>query len=176
MTAVPNYEIRVIGDPVLKTRAKEVDDIDGRLVALTDGMMESMYQAIGCGLAAPQIGVQRRIVTYDIGDGPNVIINPEIVESSGVAVFEEGCLSIPGMRFDIERPERVTIRGLDLHGNEVVFEDDEFLARMMQHEIDHLDGILTVDRLSPRDRKRALRAIAEQDLTGQSTPHVAGDL
>lgn len=173
---MPNYEIRVIGDPVLKQRAKEVEDIDGKLVALTDGMTTSMYEAVGCGLAAPQIGVQRRIVTYDIGEGPHVIINPEMVESSGVAVYEEGCLSIPGLRFDVERPARATFRGLDLDGNEVVFEDDDFLARMMQHEIDHLDGILTIDRLSPRERKQALRAIAEQEITGNIPPHIAGDL
>ena len=173
---MPNYEIRIVGDPVLKQRAKDVEEFDGKLAALTQGMTSTMYEAIGCGLAAPQIGVQRRVVTYDVGDGPFVIINPEIVDSSGTAVYEEGCLSIPGLRFDVERPEKITVRGLDVNGNEVVFEDDDFLARMMQHEIDHLDGILTIDRLSPKDRKRAMRLISEQEFTGSIAPHIAGDL
>lgn len=170
------YEIRTIGDPVLKQRAREVEDFDGKLAALSEGMTESMYQAVGCGLAAPQVGVQRRVVTYDMGDGPHVIINPEVVTSKGTAVFEEGCLSIPGMRFEIERPAVITVRGFDLDGREVVLEADDFFARMLLHEVDHLDGVLTIDRLDSKERKKALRAIAEQDLTGRSVSHIAGDL
>jgi peptide deformylase len=173
---VTTYEIRVIGDPVLKQRAREVEDFDGKLAALTDGMMHTMYDAIGCGLAAPQVGVQRRIVTFDMGDDPGIIINPTIVESKGTAVFDEGCLSIPGMRFEIERPAIVTVQGQDLDGTVVIIEADDYFARMFLHEIDHLDGILTVDRLDPKERKRVMRMINEQAMTGQITPHIAGDL
>ena len=116
------------------------------------------------GLAAPQIGVQRRIFTYDVGEGPHVIVNPEIVETSGEWVYNEGCLPVPGMHFEIVRPKVVTLRGIEVDGNDVVIEADEVLARLFQHEIDHLDGVLLLDRLEPDERKRALRAIREQDL------------
>jgi len=141
-------------------------------VTLAESMYETMYEALGMGLAAPQIGVQRRIFTYDVGEGPHTIINPEIVESSGEWVFNEGCLSVPGLHFDIVRPKLVTLRGLGLDGNEIEIEADEKLARVFQHEIDHLDGVLLLDRLEPDERKRALRALREQDLA--TIPRSAG--
>src|SRR5690348_2370590 len=112
------YTIRTFGDPVLKQRAREVEELDGALARLVDTMYETMYEASGVGLAAPQVGVQRRIFTYDVGEGPEVLVNPEIVASSGDWSFEEGCLSIPGLAFEIVRPKIVTVRGLDLDGNE----------------------------------------------------------
>jgi peptide deformylase len=160
------YTIRTFGDPVLKQRAREVEELDGALARLVDTMYETMYEASGVGLAAPQVGVQRRIFTYDVGEGPEVLVNPEIVTSSGDWSFEEGCLSIPGLAFEIVRPKVVTVRGLDLEGNEKLFEADEYLGRVMQHELDHLDGVLLLDRLEPDVRKQALRAWRERELLG----------
>src|SRR5215470_10651882 len=113
------YPLRIFGDPVLKLRANEVDDFTGDLVPLVHGMYETMAEAEGVGLAAPQVGVRKRIFTYDLheGDGPGVVINPEIVATSGEVTSEEGCLSVPGFHFEIVRAEHVTMRGLDLDGN-----------------------------------------------------------
>lgn len=158
------YPIRLFGDPVLKQRSREVAELDGELAGLVDAMYETMYENLGVGLAAAQIGVLKRLFTYDVGDGPRAIINPEIVEADGEVVFDEGCLSIPELRFEIVRPQKITLRGVDLHGHEIVIEDDEFLARALQHEIDHLNGVLLLDRLEPADRKRALRALRDREL------------
>ncbi len=163
------FPIRLFGDPVLKQRARKVEEIDGGLATLVDTMYDTMDEAAGLGLAAPQVGVQKRLFTYEIEDsGPSVIVNPEIVESSGEWVYNEGCLSVPGLQFEIVRPRFVTLRGLDLDGNETVIEADELLARLFQHEIDHLDGVLLLDRLEPAERKQALRAIREHGLNGAS--------
>jgi peptide deformylase len=166
------HPVRLFGDPVLKQRSREVEELDGSLAMLAESMYETMYEALGVGLAAPQIGVQRRIFTYDVGEGPHVIINPEIVEASGEWLFNEGCLSVPGMHFEIVRPKVVTLRGIGLDGDELEIEADEQLARVFQHEIDRLDGVLLLDRLEPDERKRALRAIREQDLA--TVPRGAG--
>lgn len=159
------YEIRRIGDPVLRQRAKEITDVDGKLVRLAEDMVETMYAAPGVGLAAPQVGVQKRLFVYDVGDGPHTIVNPEIRESDGEWAFEEGCLSIPGLSFELVRPKVVHLVGYDLEGNEVSIEADELLARAFQHELDHLDGILYIERLDPDQRKAALKIIREQKLT-----------
>ncbi len=157
---------------MLKLPAREVEDLNGSLVGLAESMYETMYEAVGLGLAAPQIGIQRRIFTYDVGEGPHVIVNPEIVESSGEWVYNEGCLSVPGVNFEIVRPKLVTLRGLGLDGNEVEIEADEVLARLFQHEIDHLNGVLLLDRLEPDERKRALRTLRDRDLA--AVPRGAG--
>jgi len=159
-----SYPIRLFGDPVLKQRAREVEELDGSLAGIIDTMYDTMYEAIGLGLAAPQVGVQKRLFTYDVGEGPTVIVNPEIVETSGEFAYEEGCLSVPGLKFEIVRPKVVTIQGVDLDGREVVVEGDEVLARVFLHEVDHLDGVLLLDRLEPAVRKQALRALRDQDL------------
>jgi peptide deformylase len=159
------YEIRVIGDPVLRSRASEVTDIDGKLARLADDMLATMYEAPGLGLAAPQVGVQRRLFVYDVGDGPHTIVNPEIVETSGEWTFDEGCLSIPGLAFELVRPKEVHLKGYDLDGNEVSIEADELLARAFQHEMDHLDGVLFIERLDDDARRAAMRIIREQKLT-----------
>ncbi|MDQ1401839.1 MAG: peptide deformylase [Actinomycetota bacterium] len=161
------YSIRLYGDPVLKQRASEVTDIDGTLVRLTDGMIETMYEARGLGVAAPQVGVQKRIFVYDLNDGSGakVIVNPEISEAAGEWTYEEGCLSIPGLYWPITRPKEVHLRGLDLDGNQISIEADELLARMFQHELDHLDGTLLLERLDGDQRKQALRDLRSRMLT-----------
>jgi peptide deformylase len=159
------YEIRVIGDPVLRARATEVADIDGKLAKLADDMLVTMYEAPGLGLAAPQVGVQKRLFVYDVGEGPMTIVNPEIVESRGEWAYDEGCLSIPGLAFELVRAKEVHLKGYDLDGNEVSIEADELLARAFQHEMDHLDGVLFIERLDDDSRKAAMRIIREQRLT-----------
>jgi peptide deformylase len=151
-----SYEIRVFGDPVLRTPTAPVTEIDGVLKQLVDDMLETMYAAPGVGLAAPQVGVQKRFFVYDVGDGPGVVINPEIRESSGEWEHDEGCLSVPGLFWPITRPKLVHLVGLDIDGNEIEFEADELLARMFQHEVDHLDGTLLIDRTDDDARKAAL--------------------
>jgi peptide deformylase len=155
------YSIRMVGDPVLRQRAAEVTTIDGRLVKLADDMVVTMYEAPGLGLAAPQVGVEKRLFVYDVGDGAKTILNPEIVETDGEWTYEEGCLSVPGLSWEIVRPKQVHLRGIDLDGNEVSVEADEILARAFQHEIDHLDGVLLLERLDPDTRKQALKTIRE---------------
>ena len=159
------YSIRTFGDPVLRLRAREVTDIDGDLARVVDTMIDTMYDAVGGGLAAPQVGIARRFFTY-VGDDdePDVLINPEIVEATGEFTYEEGCLSFPDVRFEIVRPKFVTVRGLDLDGDEVVFEaGDDYFGRMLQHEIDHLDGVLAIDRVDADARKAVLREIRRRE-------------
>jgi peptide deformylase len=163
------YEIRIIGDPVLRQRAAEVTHVDGALARLCDDMLHTMYEAPGIGLAAPQVGVQKRLFVYDVGEGPGVLVNPEIVESRGSWLYEEGCLSVPGLSWEIERPNEIHIRGYDLDGNEVDIEADELLGRLFQHEFDHLDGILLVERLDDDLRKVALKTIREMVQSGTLT-------
>src|ERR1700691_5547665 len=156
--------IRQFGDPVLKERTKEVDDIDGAVVSLVDSMIETMYDAPGTGLAANQVGVQRRIFVYDVGDGIRTVINPRIVESDGEWTYDEGCLSIPGLSWDIARPNAVHLVGLDLDGNELSIEATELEGRVFQHELDHLDGILLVERLDADQRKEAMKILRGRTL------------
>ena len=165
------HAIRIFGDPVLKSPTAPVTDIDGALATLVDAMYDTMYDAPGVGLAAPQVGVQKRFFVYDVADdtGPHVLLNPEIVEQSGEWTYEEGCLSLPGLSFEIVRPKVITVRGIDMDGNEVVVQGDELLGRVFLHEIDHLDGVLMLDRLDKSDRKRAMRELREQGM-GVPTP------
>jgi peptide deformylase len=158
------YTIRVVGDPVLRQRAAEVTSIDGRLAKLAEDMVVTMYEAPGMGLAAPQVGVEKRLFVYDVGDGPHTIVNPQIVESSGEWAYEEGCLSVPGLSWEIIRPKEVHLTGVDLDGNEVSIEADELTARCFQHELDHLDGVLLLERLDPDTRKLALKTIREKGI------------
>jgi peptide deformylase len=158
------YPLRLFGDPVLKQRARDVEEFDGDLVTLVHGMYDTMDLEEGIGLAAPQVGVRKRLFTYDLheGDGPAVVVNPEIVEREGEVLSDEGCLSVPGYKFEVVRSERVTMRGFDIDGNELVIEGDDLLARMIQHEIDHLDGVLFVDHLSALKRNMILRKLAKE--------------
>jgi peptide deformylase len=150
-------EIRVYGDPVLKTKASEIADIDGKLVTLADEMLQAMYAAPGLGLAAPQIGVQKQLFVYDVGEAAHTLVNPTIKESRGEWVYDEGCLSIPGLYVEMVRPKEVLLTGWDLDGNEVEIEADELLARLFQHELDHLDGVLMFERMTPDQRREAMR-------------------
>lgn len=158
------YRIRVVGDPVLRQRADEVAEIDERLVRLCSDMLSTMYEAPGLGLAAPQVGIQKRFFVYDLGagDGGQVLINPVISESDGEWEFHEGCLSVPGLSFDIVRPRRVHVTGMDLDGNEVDFEADELFSRLIQHELDHLDGVLLLERLDAEQRRDAKRQLRQR--------------
>ncbi|MGA1407520.1 MAG: peptide deformylase [Ilumatobacteraceae bacterium] len=162
--------IRVFGDPVLEQVAARIDNVDGKLISLAEDMFRAMYEAPGLGLAAPQIGVQRQIFVWDIDDNPQGIINPTIVESSGEWVYDEGCLSIPGMYVEMLRPRRVLVRGISLDGDEVEFEADELLARLFQHEIDHLNGVLMFDRMTSDQRTEALKVYEARDLRPNSEP------
>ena len=160
MAQSPNKKgssIRTYGDPVLAAMADEITNIDGKLVNLAEDMFRVMYQAPGLGLAGPQIGVQKQIFVYDVDDDPQVIINPKIVESSGEWVYDEGCLSIPGLYVEMLRPKNVLVRGINLQGNQVEFEADELLARLFQHEVDHLNGVLMFDRMTPDQRREAVK-------------------
>ena len=158
--------IRQYGDPVLKERTREVEEIDGAVASLVDSMIETMYATPGSGLAANQVGVQRRIFVYDAGDGEGArtIINPRILETDGEWTYEEGCLSIPGLSWEIVRPNAVHLVGLDLDGNEVSIEATEYEGRIFQHELDHLDGILLVERLNDDQRKDALKILRSRTL------------
>lgn len=160
------YNVRVFGDPVLRKVADEITNIDGKLVRLADEMLETMYAEPGLGLAAPQVGIQRRFFVYDIGEGPQALINPVIHESAGEWVYEEGCLSVPGLYWEIMRPKLIHITGYDLNGDEVSIEADELLARLFQHELDHLDGVLLLDRLDPDTRKQAMKTVRELFIDG----------
>jgi peptide deformylase len=169
------FEIRTFGDPVLRRRASEVTDIDGSLVRLVDDMLATMYEAPGIGLAATQVGVEKRLFVYDLDDDPQVIVNPTISESRGEWVFEEGCLSVPGLSWEIVRPKEVHLTGYDLDGNEVSVEADELLARLFQHELDHLDGVLLLEHLDDDVRKAALRTLRERALgTAEPPPPPTG--
>jgi peptide deformylase len=171
---MPPYSIRLFGDPVLKQKADEVTDIDGRLVRLAEDMIATMREAPGIGLAAPQVGVQRRLFVYELQDetGPHVIVNPTISESRGEWTYEEGCLSVPGLAWEIVRPKEVHLSGYDLDGNEVSIEADELMARLFQHELDHLDGVLLLERLDKDTRKQALRTLREIDMNGGLAAHL----
>jgi peptide deformylase len=154
-------DLRYWGDPVLTQRATEVDDIDGRVASLVDSMLVTMHDARGLGLAAPQVGVGRRLFVYQMSeDGdPITVVNPTIAETDGEWEYEEGCLSIPDLYFPIVRPKQVHLTGWDLNGNEVSIEADELEARCLQHELDHLDGRLMLELLDKRQLKKAMRAL-----------------
>ena len=155
-------QIRVYGDPVLNQVTNEVQDIDGKIAALAETMIETMYEAPGVGLAANQIGIQKRMFVYDKGEGPVVVVNPRIVESDGEWTYEEGCLSVPGLSWEITRPNRIYLVGLDLDGNEISIETDEFEGRIFQHEMDHLDGVLLIERLDDDQKKQAKKVLQKR--------------
>jgi peptide deformylase len=168
-----SYQIRTFGDPVLASQAAAVTDIDGKVVRIVEEMFDTLYDSdSGIGLAAPQVGIQRQIFVWDMDDEPMVILNPTIVESDGEWVYDEGCLSIPGLYVEMTRPKTVLMKGIDMNGNEISLEADELEARLFQHELDHLNGVLMFDRMQPEQRKQA---IAEyKKLSEQASP--VGDI
>ncbi len=169
VAVVAIFPIRVFGDPVLRQRAVDVEEIDSKIVRLSEEMIETMRDAPGVGLAAPQVGIERRIFVYDVGEGARTVINPEIVESSGEWEYEEGCLSVPDLHWPIIRPKEVHLVGIDLDGKEISVEADELLARVFQHELDHLNGVLLLERLDKDQRKQAMRV-----LRARALPDAAG--
>ena len=132
--------IRVQGDPVLTKKSRPVEQMTPRISELITDMLDTMYDAMGVGLAAPQVGILKRVVVIDVGEGPIVLINPEILETGGEQTGDEGCLSVPGMAGQVTRPNYVKVKALDVNMNEVIYEGEELLARAFCHEIDHLDG------------------------------------
>ena len=140
-------KIREMGDDVLTKVCKEEEKVTPRTKVLIDDMFDTMYDAMGVGLAAPQVGVLKRIVTIDVGEGPILLINPEIIETSGEQTGEEGCLSVPGKSGVVTRPNYVKVRAFDGDMKEIVLEGEGLLARAFCHEIDHLDGHLYVEKV-----------------------------
>jgi len=138
--------IRTYGDDILRKKGRVVDEINQRVLLLIKDMIETMYNSKGIGLAAQQVGILKRIVVIDIGNGPMSIINPEIIEVLGSQLSNEGCLSLPGIQKNVARPEKVRVRALNEKGEEVVIDGEGLLARALCHEIDHLDGVLFIDK------------------------------
>jgi peptide deformylase len=163
-------DIRLFGDPVLRTPALEVTDFDKELRLLVKDLTDTMCDAPGVGLAAPQIGVGLRVFTYWVDDELGHLVNPSLDLSAELQDGDEGCLSLPGLAFDTPRALRVVAKGQNMYGEPVVIEGSELLARCIQHETDHLDGILFIDRLDREQRKIAMKAIRDADWAGMSAP------
>ena len=158
-------QIRILGDPVLREKAAPVTQFDERLKELADRMITIMDDAPGIGLAAPQLGVVKRLLVYQVHeDKPHALVNPEIVwRSEETDVHDEGCLSLPDVVVPVERALRIRVHAQDVHGEPLDYEAEEMEARVIQHESDHLDGVLILDRTSRRDRARALRELREAE-------------
>jgi peptide deformylase len=164
--------IRIFGDPVLRTPAIEVVDFDKELRQLVKDLTDTMVDAPGAGLAAPQIGVGLRVFTFHIDDVLGHLINPSLDLSSEMQDGEEGCLSFPGIFFDTPRAMRLVAKGFNEYGEPVTLEGTELMARCIQHETDHLDGILFIDRMDKAQRKMAMKAIRDAEWAGQDLPTV----
>ena len=145
--------IRTYGDELLRKKSRMVDEINQRTLLLIKDMKETMYNSKGLGLAAPQVGILKRIIVIDVGNGPIALINPEIVELEGSNISNEGCLSIPGVQKSVERPEKITVKALSEKGEEIVMPGEGLLARALCHEIDHLDGVLFIDKAIDDEEK-----------------------
>jgi peptide deformylase len=157
-------DIRVIGDPVLREHAREVTEFDRGLRKLAKRMIRTMHDAPGVGLAAPQVGALQRMLVYDVDDEPHVLVNPVLGEfSDETEEAEEGCLSVPGVTMPVERSLSVRVQALDEYGEPVDFRAEGYEARVIQHETDHLDGVLIVDRTTRSARAAALRAMRENE-------------
>ncbi|MFW5998699.1 MAG: peptide deformylase [Halanaerobiaceae bacterium] len=139
--------IREIGDPILRSKAKKVEEISEKTIEFIDNLVETMYKKDGVGLAAPQVGVLKSIFVVDVGDELIKIINPEIVSTEGNSIREEGCLSIPGKTGLVIRSEKILVQGVNTEGKKIQIEAEDLLARAIQHEIDHLKGVLFVDKV-----------------------------
>jgi peptide deformylase len=152
------------GDPVLNQVTTDIENIDGKIAALAQTMIETMNEAPGVGLAANQVGVQKRLFVYDKGDGPFVVVNPRILETDGEWTYEEGCLSVPGLSWEITRANEVHLVGFDLDGNELDIQTDEYEGRIFHHEMDHLDGVLLIERLDADQRREAKQILRQRNL------------
>jgi len=165
-------DIRLFGDPVLRTPADPVVDFDKQLRELVQDLTETMLDAPGAGLAAPQLGVGLRVFTYHVDDVVGHLVNPTLRLSDDTQDGEEGCLSIPGLTFDCVRAKDIVATGFNMYGEPVLIEGSDLLARCIQHETDHLDGILFVDRLDPESKKAAMKAIRQAEWSGMAPPVV----
>ncbi len=146
-------KIFTYSDPILRSKAEPVTVLDEKIAQLIDEMAAAMYENDGIGLAAPQVGVPLRVIVADPGDGLISVVNPQIIfRSDEETVLEEGCLSCPGIRIQVTRPENVTVQGIDEKGKEVTIQASGLLSKVLQHEIDHLDGVLILDYISPLKR------------------------
>jgi peptide deformylase len=145
--------IRTDKDEILRKKCRKVDEINDRIKTLVKDMFDTMYASDGVGLAAPQVGILKRIAVVDEGNGPITLINPEIIESEGCELDKEGCLSLPGKQGMVERPKKVKVKALDINGEEFILEGEDLLARAICHELDHLDGILFTDKVVKKEVK-----------------------
>jgi peptide deformylase len=161
--------IRLFGDPVLTTSANAVTDFDKELRTLVADLIDTMHEAPGVGLAAPQIGVSLRVFVWDLDDEVGHLINPTLDLSSDLQEGEEGCLSFPGLSYETPRAFRAVAKGFNMHGEPILVEGTELLARCLQHETDHLNGIVFIDRLLPEERKIAMSDIRNSDWFGEAT-------
>jgi peptide deformylase len=164
--------IRLFGDPLLRTKAAPVTDFDAELRALVDDLTDTMLDAPGSGLAAPQLGVGLRVFTYNVEGEVGHLINPELELSDETQFGPEGCLSIPDLTFECVRALRTIAKGFNMYGDPISVEGSDLLSRALQHETDHLDGVLFVDRLDRATRKAAMRAIREAEWSGGPAPTV----
>ena len=159
-------DIVVFGHPSLTSKSENIYTIDDYVINLSKKMIDIMYAAPGVGLAAPQIGINKNIFVFDAGDGPKVAINPKLIKTEGSIVFMEGCLSLPGYYWDIERYEYAKLTCLNQNGEEVTYEGEDLLARVLQHEYDHLQGQLLLKQLKRKVRKEALKEISIKGFPG----------
>ena len=164
--------IRLFGDPVLRTPASAVKDFDKELRVLVRDLTDTMLDAPGVGLAAPQLGVSLRVFTYHVDDDEGHLVNPTLDLSQEEQDSDEGCLSVPGLTYPTKRALTVVAKGFNMHGEPVTIEGSELLARCVQHETDHLDGILFIDRLDRQARKAALKEIRESEWFGENLPAI----
>ena len=164
--------IRLFGDPVLRTPAEPVRDFDAELRRLVKDLTDTMLEAPGLGLAAPQIGVGLRVFSYNVDDVIGHLINPVLKLSDDQEIDEEGCLSFPGLQYPTPRAHGVVATGFTMHGEPVTIQGAGQLARCVQHETDHLDGVLFIDRLDPQQRKLANKAIREAEWWGEPIPEI----
>jgi len=159
-------EIVTFGHPSLKTRSSEITEFNEDLKILSERMIKIMYEAPGVGLAAPQIGINKNIFVFDAGNGAQVAVNPKKIEVEGSSIFLEGCLSLPGYYWEIERPEFAKIFCQNLKGENITYEGDELTGRVLQHEFDHLKGKLLLSSLTRKERKEAIKKIAVNGFPG----------
>jgi len=165
-------DIRLFGDPVLRTPAKPVETFDKELRRLVQDLTDTMMDAPGAGLAAPQLGVGLRVFTWYVDEEAGHLINPSLDLSADMQEGDEGCLSIPGMRLPTPRAYGVVAKGWNMYGDPVSIEGTQLLARAIQHETDHLDGILFIDRLDPQQRKEAMKLIRQAEWFGEPVPTI----
>ncbi len=166
MSALP---IRTFGDPVLRDRARPVESFDDALERLAEDMILTMHEAPGVGLAAPQVGRPIRLVVFDIGEeeaDARALVNPVLKNEWGEQIAEEGCLSLPGLYYPVKRAQKLWAEGFDVTGHDVTIEAEGLLARVLQHEVDHLDGVLILDRTSREQRREAMKALRDAEREG----------